>query len=101
MSAVGLLPMALQGFDIDGFLAGAGMTFPGELARVTGLPRPEAGLGNRALVAEGYAVTPAPGTYYLAGSRALELLSVQPAGGRAMAAADYLRGHGADLVRHG
>ena len=32
------------------FLAGAGMTIPGELARVTGLSRPEAGLGNRALV---------------------------------------------------
>ncbi len=37
------------------FLAGAGMTIPGELARVTGLSRPEAGLGNRALVAEGFA----------------------------------------------
>ena len=33
------------------FLAGAGMTIPGELARVTGLPRPDAGRGNRALVA--------------------------------------------------
>ena len=33
------------------FLAGAGMTIPGEMARVTGLPRPEAGRGNRALVA--------------------------------------------------
>src|SRR6185436_6026663 len=43
------------------FLAGAGMTIPGELARVTGLSRPDAGLGNRALVAEGYAVTPAYG----------------------------------------
>jgi hypothetical protein len=41
------------------FLAGAAMTFPGELARVTGLSRPDAGLGNRALVAEGYAVSPA------------------------------------------
>ena len=47
------------------FLAGAGMTVPGELARVTGLPRPDAGLGNRALVAEGYAITPAPGEYHL------------------------------------
>ena len=28
------------------FLAGAGMTIPGELARVTGLSRPEAGRGN-------------------------------------------------------
>ena len=47
------------------FLAGAGMTIPGELARVTGLSRPEAGLGNRALVAEGYAASPGPGTYRL------------------------------------
>lgn len=49
-----------------GFLAGAGMTVPGELARVTGLSRPDAGLGNRALVAEGFAVTPARGVYRLA-----------------------------------
>jgi len=48
------------------FLAGAGMTIPGELARVTGLPRPDAGRGNRALVAEGYAIMPAPGVYELA-----------------------------------
>ena len=47
------------------FLAGAGMTIPGELARVTGLSRPEAGLGNRALVAEGYATMHAPGLYQL------------------------------------
>jgi len=47
------------------FLAGAGMTIPGELARVTGLSRPEAGRGNRALVAEGCATTPAPGVYCL------------------------------------
>jgi hypothetical protein len=47
------------------FLAGAGMTFPGELARVTGLSRPEAGRGNRALVAEGCATMPAPGVYRL------------------------------------
>ena len=47
------------------FLAGAGMTFPGELARVTGLPRPEAGLGNRALVAERFATMPARGVYRL------------------------------------
>lgn len=51
------------------FLAGAGMTVPGELARVTGLSRPEAGLGNRALVAEGFATTPARGVYWLAGQR--------------------------------
>jgi hypothetical protein len=48
------------------FLAGAGMTFPGELARVAGLSRPEAGRGNRALVAEGYATMPARGVYRLA-----------------------------------
>jgi hypothetical protein len=48
------------------FLAGAGMTIPGELARVTGVPRPDAGRGNRALVAEGYATTPATGVYHLA-----------------------------------
>jgi hypothetical protein len=52
------------------FLAGAGMTIPGEMARVTGLPRPEAGRGNRALVAEGYATTPAAGVYQLAATRA-------------------------------
>jgi hypothetical protein len=47
------------------FLAGAGMTIPGELARVTGLSRPDAGRGNRALVAEGYATMLAPGFYKL------------------------------------
>jgi hypothetical protein len=52
------------------FLAGAGMTIPGELARVTGLSRPEAGRGNRALVAEGYATMPAAGTYQLAAGEA-------------------------------
>jgi len=48
------------------FLAGAGLTVPGELARMTGLPRPDAGRGNRALVAEGFAIMHAPGTYELA-----------------------------------
>ena len=48
------------------FLSGAGMTIPGELARVTGLSRPEAGRGNRALVAEGYATSSAAGFYQLA-----------------------------------
>lgn len=48
------------------FLAGAGMTVPGEMARVTGLSRPEAGLGNRALVTEGFATTPERGVYLLA-----------------------------------
>jgi len=48
------------------FLASAGRTFPGEMARVTGLPRPEAGRGNRALVAEGYATMLDRGVYELA-----------------------------------
>jgi hypothetical protein len=47
------------------FLAGAHLTIPGELARVAGLSRPEAGLGNRALVAEGFATMPSAGTYRL------------------------------------
>jgi hypothetical protein len=48
------------------FLAGAGMTVPGELARVTGLSRPEAGRGNLALVAEGFAIMLQRGVYRLA-----------------------------------
>jgi hypothetical protein len=47
------------------FLTRAGMTVPGELARISGLSRPEAGLGNRALVAEGVAMMPARGVYVL------------------------------------
>jgi hypothetical protein len=47
------------------FLANAGLTVPGELARVVGLPRWEAGLGNRALVAEGFATMPSRGVYVL------------------------------------
>jgi hypothetical protein len=47
------------------FLAAAGMTIPGELSRVTGLSRPDAGRGNRALVAEGFAEMLAPGVYRL------------------------------------
>ena len=47
------------------FLTNAGTTVPGELARVTGLSRPEAGQGNRALVADGYATMLSPGTYEL------------------------------------
>ncbi len=47
------------------FLKGAGLTVPGELARVTGLSRAEAGLGNRALVREGCATMLAPGWYQL------------------------------------
>ena len=51
------------------FLAGAGMTVRGELARVTGLSRVDAGLGNRALVAEGYATMEATGVYRLGASQ--------------------------------
>jgi hypothetical protein len=45
------------------FLDGAGMTVRGELAKVTGLSRVEAGLGNHALVAEGYSERLATGIY--------------------------------------
>jgi hypothetical protein len=45
------------------FLSGAEMTIPGELARVTGLSRVDAGLGNRALVAEEFATSPSRGVY--------------------------------------
>jgi len=48
------------------FLAGAGMTQRGELARVTGLSRPEAGRANRLLVAEGFARMLSDGVYRLA-----------------------------------
>lgn len=47
------------------FLNNAGLTIPGELARVTGLSRPEAGRGNRALVKEGFATMLSPGWYQL------------------------------------
>lgn len=67
------------------FLAAAGMTVPGELARVTGLPRWEAGLGNRALVQEGYASSPARGVYHL-----VDLPGAEPgtSGGQATASDD-------------
>jgi hypothetical protein len=47
------------------FLDGAGETLRGELSRITGLSRPDAGLGNRALVKEGYAERIADGVYRL------------------------------------
>jgi hypothetical protein len=47
------------------YLIGAGMTLRGELARVTGLKSPEAGLGNWGLVDEGFADRLAPGVYRL------------------------------------
>jgi hypothetical protein len=54
------------------FLNGAGMTVPGEMARVTGLSRPDAGRGNLALVEEGYATLLARGVYRLAAMSATE-----------------------------
>lgn len=57
------------------FLSGAGITLPGELARVAGLSRPDAGLGNRALVAEGFATMSGPGTYKLARGTDREMTS--------------------------
>ena len=47
------------------YLQGAGMTWRGELARVTGLSNPDAGVGNWALVDEGFAKRVAPGIYRL------------------------------------
>jgi hypothetical protein len=47
------------------FLQGAGLTVLGELSRVTGLARSEAGLGNHALVDEGFAERLATGVYRL------------------------------------
>lgn len=47
------------------FLNGAGLTVRGELARITGLSRPDAGLGNQRLVKEGYAEQLAAGVYRL------------------------------------
>jgi hypothetical protein len=47
------------------FLNGAGLTVRGELARITGLSRPDAGKGNQALVKEGYAEQVATGVYRL------------------------------------
>ena len=51
------------------YLVGAGMTLRGELARVTGLRSPEAGLGNWGLVDEGFADRLAPGVYRLSNQR--------------------------------
>jgi hypothetical protein len=51
------------------FLSGAGLTVRGELARVTGLSRADAGRGNRALVGEKFAVMRATGVYELVDGR--------------------------------
>ena len=64
------------------FLHGAGMTIPGELARVAGLSRPDAGIGNLALVAEGYAIMKSRGEYWLTAD------GRRPAGGSAQPTAD-------------
>ena len=50
------------------YLFGAGLTWRGELARVTGLSNPDAGIGNWALVDEGFATRVAPGVYRLKAS---------------------------------
>jgi len=50
------------------YLKSAGKTAPGELSRVTGLSRPEAGRGNHALVDEGFARRESVGVYVLATS---------------------------------
>ncbi|HSF25841.1 MAG TPA: hypothetical protein VLE20_16570 [Blastocatellia bacterium] len=47
------------------YLTGAGMTVLGELTRVTGLSRRDAGLGNHALVDEGFGVRLETGVYRL------------------------------------
>ena len=47
------------------YLTGAKLTLSGELARATGLSRVDAGLGNWALVDEGFATRFAPGVYCL------------------------------------
>jgi hypothetical protein len=51
------------------YLEGAGMTLRGELSKVTGLSRTEAGLGNHALVAEGFAERLETGVYKKVGGR--------------------------------
>ncbi|MCI0486887.1 MAG: winged helix DNA-binding domain-containing protein [Blastocatellia bacterium] len=48
------------------YLKGAGMTLRGELAKMTGLSRPDAGRGNHALVDEEYAERVGEGVYRLA-----------------------------------
>lgn len=48
------------------YLTGAGMTLLGELTRVTGVSRRDAGSGNHALVDEGFAARLATGIYRLA-----------------------------------
>ena len=49
------------------YLQGAGLTLLGELAKVTGLSRPEAGRGNHLLVDKGLAERPSNGIYRWSG----------------------------------
>jgi hypothetical protein len=51
------------------YLGAAGMTAAGELSRVTGLSRPDAGLGNHQLVDEGFAERVGEGVYRLTSLR--------------------------------
>ena len=62
------------------FLTGAGLTIPGELARVTGLSRSEAGLGNRALVKDGFATMLAPGWYQLVNTASADVRGCESGG---------------------
>jgi hypothetical protein len=48
------------------YLLGAGATLRGELSKVSGLSRPDAGKGNHALVDEGFAERVEQGVYRLA-----------------------------------
>jgi hypothetical protein len=59
------------------FLIAAGMTVRGELARVAGLSRPDAGRGNHALVEEGVSEPLSTGVYRLCVRRLSE--SARPA----------------------
>ncbi len=59
------------------YLAGAGMSLIGETARVTGLSRVEAGLGNHQLVDEGYAVRITRGVYALVSSATSKELQIE------------------------
>ncbi|MDX2042417.1 MAG: hypothetical protein SF097_14435 [Acidobacteriota bacterium] len=54
------------------FLVNAGLTIPGELAKVTGLSRPDAGLGNQALVKKGLALQLGLGKYLYSSLRLLD-----------------------------
>ena len=54
------------------YLQGAGLTALGELSKVTGLSRPEAGRANHALVDEGFAIRLATGVYALSNATNLD-----------------------------